>query len=75
MATANYTAIAPRGIMANFEARETQDGKTSYRVKIRLKGYPPQTATFGRLTDPKKWVAFLKTAEAKKHTLDELVDR
>ncbi|WP_411727173.1 tyrosine-type recombinase/integrase [Methyloglobulus sp.] len=71
--------------MANFEARETQDGKTSYRVKIRLKGYPAQTATFQRLTDAKKWAAatesairegqHFKTAEAKKHTLAELLDR
>ena len=71
--------------MANFETRETQDGKTSYRVKIRLKGYPPQTATFQRLTDAKKWAAatesairegrHFKTAEAKKHTLADLVDR
>jgi integrase len=72
-------------MMANFETRENQDGKTSYRVKIRLKGYPPQTATFQRLTDAKKWAAatesairegkHFKTAEAKKHTLAELVDR
>lgn len=71
--------------MANFETRETQDGKTSYRVKIRLKGYPAQTATFQRLTDAKKWAAatesairegrHFKTAEAKKHTLADLVDR
>jgi hypothetical protein len=71
--------------MANFETRETQDGKTSYRLKIRLKGYPPQTATFGRLTDAKKWAAatesairegrHFKTADAKKHTLADLVDR
>jgi integrase len=71
--------------MANFETRETQDGKTSYRVKIRLKGYPPQTATFQRLTDAKKWAAatesairegrHFKTAEAKKHTVAEMIDR
>lgn len=71
--------------MANFEKRETQEGKTSYRVKIRLKGYPPQTATFQRLTDAKKWAAatesairegrHFKTAEAKKHTLADLIDR
>ena len=71
--------------MANFETRETQDGKTSYRVKIRLKGYPPQTATFQRLTDAKKWAAatesairegrHFKTAEAKKHSFNDLVKR
>jgi hypothetical protein len=42
--------------MATIEKRETQDGKTSYRVKVRLKGYPVQTATFSKMTDAKKWV-------------------
>jgi integrase len=71
--------------MANIEKRTTQDGKTSYRVKIRLKGYPAQSATFDRLTDAKRWAQqteaairegrHFKTAEAKKHTLGELIDR
>jgi integrase len=71
--------------MANIEKRTTQDGKTAYRVKVRLKGYPVQSATFDRLTDAKKWAAstesairegrHFKTAEAKKHTLGELIDR
>jgi len=71
--------------MASIEKRTTQNGKTSYRVKIRLKGYPVQTTTFTRLTDAKKWVQdtesairegrHFKTAEAKKHTFDELVVR
>ena len=71
--------------MASIEKRTTQNGKTSYRVKIRLKGYPVQTATFERLTDAKKWVQHteasiregrhFKTAEAKKHTFNNLVAR
>ncbi|QSA97725.1 site-specific integrase [Methylococcus sp. EFPC2] len=71
--------------MATIEKRETQDGKSSYRVKVRLKGYPAQSETFDRLTDAKKWAAatesairegrHFKTAEAKKHTLGELIDR
>ncbi|MGZ8216953.1 tyrosine-type recombinase/integrase [Methylomagnum sp.] len=71
--------------MANIEKRTTQDGKTAYRVKVRLKGYPAQTATFDRLTDAKKWASatesairegrHFKTTEAKKHTLAELIDR
>ena len=71
--------------VANIEKRETVDGKTSYRVKIRLKGYPVQSATFERLTDAKKWVAstesaikegrHFKTSEAKRHTLAELIER
>src|SRR5665647_1122674 len=71
--------------MAAIEKRETQDGKIHYRVKIRLKGYPPLTATFDRRADAKRWGAetetsiregrHFKTIEAKKHTLGELIDR
>ena len=71
--------------MANIEKRTSNDGKTSYRVKIRLKGFPSQSATFERITDAKKWVQqtesairegrHFKTTEAKRHTLAELIDR
>jgi integrase len=71
--------------MATIEKRESQDGKASYRVKVRLKGFPVQTATFSRMTDAKKWVQdtesairegrHFKTTEAKKHTLGELIER
>ncbi len=71
--------------MAVIEKRVTNEGKTSYRVKIRMKGYPPQTATFDRITDAKKWSQdtesairagrHFKTSEAKRHTLAQLIDR
>jgi len=71
--------------MANIEKRTSKDGKTSYRVKIRLKGFPSQSATFERRTDAKKWAQqtesairegrHFKTTEAKRHTLTELIDR
>lgn len=71
--------------MATIETRTTDTGEKSYRVKVRLKGYPAQSATFTRLTDAKKWAAatesairegrHFKTAEAKKHTFAEMVDR
>ncbi len=72
--------------MANIEKRTSQDGKTTtYRVKIRLKGFPTQHATFERLTDAKKWVQqtesairdgrHFKTNEAKRHTLSEAIER
>lgn len=71
--------------MANIEKRISNDGKTSYRVKIRLKGFPSQSATFERLTDAKKWAQqtesairegrHFKTTEAKRHTLAEMIDR
>ncbi len=70
--------------MANIEKRETSKG-IRYRVKVRLKGFPVQTATFERITDAKKWVQdtesairegrYFKTSEARKHTLAELIDR
>lgn len=71
--------------MANIEKRTNKDGSNSYRVKVRLKGYPVQTASFERRTDAKKWSQdtesairegrHFKTSEAKRHTLAELIDR
>lgn len=71
--------------MATIEKRDNPDGKISYRVKVRLKGFEPQTATFARLTDARKWAAqtesairegrYFQTVEGKRHTLSEAVDR
>ena len=70
--------------MATIE-QHTSDGKPVYRVKIRRKGAPLLTATFHRLTDAKKWAQItegavlegrhFKTAEAKRHTLADVIDR
>jgi integrase len=71
--------------MANIEKRTTTKGETTYRAKVRLKGYPIQSATFERLGDARKWAQateaairegrHFKTTEAKRHTLGEMVDR
>ena len=71
--------------MATIQKRENAKGEISYRVQVRLKGYPSQTATFDRLTDARMWAKHteteiqqgrhFKTAEAKKHTLEEAIDR
>jgi len=71
--------------MASIEERRTNDGKTRYRVLVRLKGYPSQSATFERLTDARKWASKTETdiregryfnySEAKRHTVDEMIDR
>ena len=71
--------------MASINKHIADDGKITYRVRVRLKGYPVQSATFDRLTDGKKWAQqteaairegrHFKTAEAKKHTFAEMVDR
>lgn len=71
--------------MAYIQERKTGDGKTHFRVQVRLKGHPTTTATFERKTDAKLWAQqtesamregrHFKTAEAKKHTLGKLIDR
>ena len=71
--------------MAYFEERKTNDGRTRYRVLVRLKGHPPQSATFERKTDAKRWALqteaairdgrHFKNTEAKRHTLADLIDR
>lgn len=71
--------------MATIEKRTDSNGITAYRAKIRMKGYPAQTATFDRRSKAKEWAKsteaairegrHFKTAEAKRHTFGELVDR
>jgi len=68
--------------MASIEKRKLDDGTTSYRVKVRLKGHAPESATFSRLTDAREWVqkteADIKAGRhfgvSKRHTLNELID-
>lgn len=71
--------------MANVEKRISDSGKITYRVKVRLRGFPPQSATFDRVTDAKTWASkteteikegrYFKTSASKRHTLGEMVDR
>ncbi|MBI2790898.1 MAG: site-specific integrase [Gammaproteobacteria bacterium] len=71
--------------MASIETRADSEGTKSYRVKIRLRGYPLQTATFLRLTDAKRWATqteaairegrHFKDVEAKRHTLGSAIER
>jgi len=71
--------------MAYIEERQTKDGKTHFRVLVRLKGYPPSSATFDRKTDAKKWAQqteaamregrYFKNTESRKHTISDMVDR
>ena len=71
--------------MAAITERIATDGTKRFKALVRLKGYPTQTATFKRLTDANKWIQntesairegrHFKTAEAKKHTFADMVDR
>ena len=71
--------------MATIVPRTSKDGKLTYLVRVRKKGVPPQTATFTKLSDARKWSQIteaaivegrhFKTAEAKRHTLADLIDR
>ncbi|WP_333688485.1 site-specific integrase [Methylococcus capsulatus] len=71
--------------MATIRNRKTRDGKPSWHVQIRLKGHPTVTASFERKTDAAKWAQdtesairdgrYFPTVEAKRHTLDELIER
>ena len=71
--------------MAYIEKRISDKGKATYRVQVRLRGFPPQTATFDRITDAKTWASkteteikegrYFKTNASKKHTLGEMIDR
>ena len=71
--------------MASITKRTSDEGDVAYFVRVRLKGYPIQTATFKRLTDARKWAAstesairegrHFKSTAAKKHTFAEAIER
>ncbi len=71
--------------MATIEKRTSKDGKTSFRAKVRVKGYKTETATFSNITLAKNWANAIESdmkrgkykseAQAKRHTLKELIDK
>jgi integrase len=75
--------------MATIQARTGVDKQgrqhTTYRVQVRLRGFPPVGATFERKTDAKEWAKATESAmregrhfprrEAQRRTLRELVER
>jgi integrase len=71
--------------MATIVRRTGKDGHTAYLVRVRRKGTPPQTATFPKLSEAKRWAQItegavlegrlFKTAEAKHHTISDLIER
>lgn len=71
--------------MANIEKRTSSKGEISYRAKVRLKGCPPQSATFSSLSRAKEWARrteieiqdgkYLGKIEARKHTIAETLEK
>lgn len=72
--------------MGSYKPHKDKNGKiVSYNAQVRIKGHPPQYASFKRKTDIDRWIQdtesairegrHFKTTESKKHTLGELIDR
>lgn len=75
--------------MASIQKRTWTDNeggqRTSYRVQVRRRGFPPVTATFERKTDADKWARetesdmdrhrYFPQHMAERHTLADLIDR
>lgn len=71
--------------MATIERRESSDGTTRYRVRIRPRGEKPRTRTFKRRTDAKAWAAkaesdlghgvYVPTTADRRRTVAELIDK
>ena len=71
--------------MATIAERRTENGERRYQVKVRLKGYPTQAATFRRKKEAERWAQstetalrerrYFKAAESGRRTVRELVDR
>jgi integrase len=71
--------------VAVIQERKDKSGTVKYRALVRLKGYPPQSATFERKTDANKWAQDTESAirhgryfpsqESRKHTFSDLIDR
>jgi integrase len=71
--------------MGTILERKTSSGEVRYAAQVRLKGSKLQMATFNRKTDAKRWIQqteaairegrHFRTAEAKRRTVAEMVDR
>ena len=71
--------------MASIRAKLRPDGTTYYQAQVRIKGHPPQSASFERRTGARRWAElteaairqrrYLKDFEAQRHTVAEMIDR
>ena len=48
--------------MATIEKRSDSNGSLTYRVKVRMRGYPQATASFKQRTHAKHWAAQTESA-------------
>lgn len=74
-----------RNDMASITERIDGKGNKTYQVKIRMRGFPVQTATFIRKTDAKRWEQKTETAmregkffpeeKAKQTTLNDIINK
>ena len=70
--------------MASIRERIDSNGKKTYHVQIRIKGFPPQTQTFDNKTEGKHWASRIETeiragrymphAVAQRHTMREMLE-
>ena len=71
--------------MAYIQERISKTGKKSYRVVIRMRGYPTVSATFRKKTDATNWESetetamrhgrYFKSSESRKRTVADLINR
>ena len=71
--------------MATVEKVILKSGKTSYRARVRLNGYPHKSTNFAKKGDARDWSTrvetdmklgrHLKDALARKYTAHDLIDR
>lgn len=69
-------------VLATIQKRLGTEGSTSFRVMIRRKGFPPEYATFNKISDAKAWAqkteSDMKAGRhfgiSKRHTFNDLAD-
>lgn len=72
--------------MANIQKRaSSKTGKTTYRALVRIKGCPPQSATFSSITKAREWASrtenkikdgkYFSQIKSKKFLVSDMIDR
>lgn len=71
--------------MANIQKRISKTGKVSYRALVRIKGCPPQSATFSSITKAREWASrtenkikdgkYFSQIKSKKFLVSDMIDR